>query len=479
MTNQIATDQAHPSADAVGGLAATFDGEILTSSDGARYDEARTVFNAMFDRRPAVIARAATPEDVVAALAFARATGLSVAVRAGGHSVAGYSSIDGGLVIDLTLMKRIDIDPQTRRARVQPGVTAGEFDRAAQAHGLATTGGRMTTTGVAGFTLGSGSGWLERLHGPACDSLVSAQVVTADGRVITASESENPELLWGLRGGGGNFGVVTEFEFALHPVGPMIYGGMLLYPRDRAPEVCRNFRDFFHDAPREVHGGAILMTAPPAPFVPPGLQNRPAVAVFAMYFGDLAEGPQALSGLHAFGEPAVDLIGPIPYLEIQALTDSGNPPGRRNYWRSEVVADMSDEAIDALIACAASMTSPFSVLIMAPLGGAIGDVAEDATALSGRSAQWMYHCYGSWPDAADDERGIAWVRATGNVMHPWAAPGVPLNFNTEIDTARVQATFGTKYQRLVALKDAYDPDNLFRLNQNIAPSRHSGNGQTS
>jgi FAD/FMN-containing dehydrogenase len=428
---------------------------------------------------PAVIARAATAGDVAAALAFARATGLRVAVRAGGHSVAGYSSIDGGLVIDLTRMKRIDIDAQTRRARVQPGVTAGEFDRAAQAHGLATTGGRMTTTGVAGFTLGSGSGWLERLHGPACDNLLSAQVVIADGRVITASETENPELLWGLRGGGGNFGVVTEFEFALHPVGPTIYGGMLLYPRDQAPEVCRNFRDFLRNAPREIHGGAILMTAPPAPFVPPDLQGRPAVAVFAMYFGDLADGPQALSGLHGFGNPAVDLIGPTPYLQIQALTDNGNPPGRRNYWRSEIIGDMSDEAIDALIACAASVTSPFSVVIMAPLGGAIGDVPENATALSGRSAKWMYHCYGSWQDTADDERGIAWVRATGNVMHPWTAPGVPLNFNTEIDSARVQATFGTKHQRLVALKDQYDPDNLFQRNQNIAPSRHPRDGQMS
>ncbi len=459
-------------------LAAGFAGEILTPEHGARYDEARTVFNAMFDRRPAVIARATTTADVVAALAFARSSGLTIAVRGGGHSVAGYSSIDDGLVLDLSPMKRITIDPEARRARVQAGATAGEFDRAAQEYGLAVTGGRMTTTGVAGFTLGSGSGWLERLYGPACDSLVSAEVVTADGQVLTANATRNADLFWGLRGGGGNFGVVTEFEFDLHPVGPLIYGGLLLYPRSQAPEVCRNFRDFFRGAAREIHGGAVLMTAPPAPFVPPELQGRPALAVFAMYFGDPADGAEALAGLTGYGTPAVDLVGPMPYLEVQRLTDNGNPPGRRNYWHSEVLDHPTDETVDALIACAASTTSPFSVIILAPLGGAIGDVAEDATALSARSAEWMYHCYGSWASPVDDDRGIGWVRATRAVMDPWSAPGAPLNFVTEIDPAQVRSTFGTKYERLVALKNAYDPDNLFRLNQNIAPSPGPESGPT-
>jgi FAD/FMN-containing dehydrogenase len=451
-------------------LQAGFAGETLTPGHPS-YDETRAVFNSMFDRRPAAIARATSPADVAAALSFARTAGLPVAIRAGGHSVAGYSTIDNGLLIDLRPMNRIDIDPVARRARVQPGVTWGEFDAAAQEHGLATTGGRMTTTGVAGFTLGSGSGWLERLHGWAADNLVSAEVVTADGRVLTASETEHPELLWGLRGGGGNFGVVTEFEFRLHPVGPIVYGGMVMYPRDRAPEVCRNFRDFMSDAPREVAGGAVLMHAPPAPFVPADLQGQPAVALFAAHWGSVEEGAEALAPLHEYGDPPVDLMGPIPYVQLQALTDAGNPPGRRNYWHSDMLPDLPDDAIDAFIACAASATSPASVIIMAASGGAVADVPDAATPLGGRSADWFYHCYGIWTDE-DDERHKAWVRRTDHAMRPWTQAGMALNFFTEVDDSRVMNAFGPeKYARLVALKDQYDPENVFRMNQNIRPSR--------
>ena len=447
-----------------------FTGEILTPADGRRYDDARVVFNAMFDRRPAVIARATSDSDVVAALRYARSERLPVAVRAGGHSVAGYSAIDGGILVDLRPMKRIQVDPVARRARVQPGVTWGELDRATQEHGLATTGGRMTTTGVAGFTLGSGSGWLERLHGLACDNLLAARVVTADGRILTASATEHADLFWGLRGGGGNIGVVTEFELRLHPVGPMIYGGLLIHPRERAPEVCRFVRDLMQDAPREVAAGVILMHAPPAPIVPTELRGRPAVAVLVAYVGPVEDGEAVLAPLRAFGAPPVDTVGPLPYVDLQALTDPGNPPGRRNYWHSDLLDDLADDAIDALIACAAAATSPASVVIMSRLGGAVADVPEEATPIGGRSARWYYHCYAIWT-GGDDDRHVGWARTTGRVMRPWTRTGMALNFYTDVDDARVRGAFGAeKYRRLVVLKDAYDPENVFRHNQNIPPA---------
>lgn len=351
-------------------LRASFAGTVLTASDGAPYDEARTVYNAMFDRRPDVIARATCDADVVAAIRFARQHRLPIAVKAGGHSVAGYSAIEGGVLIDLGPMKRIEVDPIGHRVRVEPGVTWGELDAATQEHGLATTGGRMTTTGVAGFVLGSGSGWLERKHGLACDNLLSARVVTADGRVLTASETEHPELFWGLRGGGENFGIVTEFELRLHPVGPVIYGGMLIYPREQAGQIGRNFRDFMEHADRDVTGGIILMSAPPAPFVPADLQGQPAITVFCAYFGDPGRGEEALAPLRRVA-PAVDLVGPLPYRQLQALTDPGNPPGRRLYWHSELLTDLPDAAIDTLVARADVATSSASVVIVAPYGGAV------------------------------------------------------------------------------------------------------------
>lgn len=455
-------------------LRAGFAGEVLTPDDGTRYDEARAVFNAMFDRRPAAIARATCDADVVAAIGFARTTRAPLAVKAGGHSAAGFSTIEGGLLLDLSPMKGIAVDAEARRVRVEPGVTWGELDAATQEHGLATTGGRMTTTGVAGFVLGSGSGWLERLHGLACDNLVSARLVTADGNVVTASAEENPELLWGLRGGGGNFGVVTEFELALHPVGPTVYGGMLIYPRAQAPAVIRHFREFMGDAPRHVAGGAILMTAPPAPFVPPEFQGQPAVSLLVVYFADPAAGPDALVGIRGGGQPVGEMLGPMPYLQLQAMTDAGNPPGRRNYWHSDLFADLPDEAVDALVARTNAATSPASVTIVGAYGGAVGDIAENATPISGRSAQWFYHCYGIWTEG-DDATHIGWVKETGAVLRPWTTAGMALNFFTDVDDGRVRNAFGEeKHRRLTGLKNAWDPDNLFRRNQNIRPTGTAG-----
>ncbi len=456
-------------------LRSHFSGELLTAADGERYDAARVVYNAMFDRRPTLIARVANAADVAAALKFAQARALPIAVRGGGHSVAGYSSIEGGLLIDLSAMKAIRVDAAARRVVVEAGANWGELDRETQKFGLATTGGRLTSTGVAGFTLGSGSGWLERLCGLACDNLLSAKLVTADGQLLTASATENAELFWGLRGGGGNFGVVTEFEFRLHPVGPLILGGLILHPRDRAQDVYRFYREFMQSAPPEVGGGVVLMHAPPAPFVPPTLQGRPAVAIIAAYFGDPEKGAEVLAPLRQFGSPAVDIVQPMPYLALQSMLDAGNPHGRRNYWRSENLSSLPDEALDALIACAATATSPFSVLILQPGGGAVAAVPEDATPLGGRSAPWQYHCYGIWTEG-DDAGHIAWVRSTEQALRPWSRGRMSLNFISEVTDERVRAAFGTeKYQRLVALKDKYDPTNLFRMNQNITPtSRNHG-----
>ncbi len=457
----------------LGPLRSGFSGQILTAGDGKAYDVARMAFNGLFDRRPAALARATCTADVVHALNFARAADLAVAVRGGGHSVAGYSTIEGGLLLDLGPMKAIHVNPKARVARVQPGVVWGELDRATQAHGLATTGGRMTTTGVAGFTLGSGSGWLERLYGSACDNLLAAEVVTASGTVVTASESEHPDLLWGLRGGGGNFGIVTEFTFRLHPVAPEAYGGLLMFPRHQAPEVLRRVRDFLNGAPREVCGGMLCMNAPAAPFVPAELQGAPVVTVLAAYWGGVDEGAKALAPLKQL-VPAVDLMGPTTYLNFQAITDPGNPPGRRNYWRSELLPDAPDELLDAFIACAAEATSSTSSLILGRLGGAFGDVPDNATALGGRSAEWLFHCNAVWTEP-NDTRHIAWARATEEALRPWTMPGMALNFMNDITDARVRATFGSqKYQRLVDLKQRWDPTNMFAINQNIRPDAPAG-----
>lgn len=452
-----------------------FRGELLTPTDGDRYVRAKTMFNAMYDdRRPALVARVTGVADIRAALAFARQRDLPIAVRSGAHSVAGFSTVDGGVVIDVGPLQGIRVDPVARRARAQAGVNWGQLDRETQEYGLATTGGRVTSTGLPGFTLGSGSGWLERLCGLSCDSLVSADVVTADGALVTASEDHNADLFWGLRGGGGNFGIVTELEYRLHPVGPTVLAGLLMYPRDRAPEVLRHYRDFLADAPRELGGGVALMTGPPAPFVPPALQGKPVVTVIVAWFGEVDRGERYLEPLRAFGPPAVDIVQPMPYLALQSMLDNGMPHGRRHYWRSDNLRHVPDDAIDTMCACAATATSPFTQIILSPLGGAVADVAEGATALGGRSAPWMYHCYGVW-DHGDDRGHIEWVRATEQALRPYAAGRISLNFVSDAGDERVRASFGADtYRRLQAVKDRYDPDNVFRLNQNVRPSARRG-----
>jgi FAD/FMN-containing dehydrogenase len=441
-------------------------GELIESADDA-YDAARAVWNGMIDRRPALIARCADADDVATAVRFGRSEGLAVAVRGGAHNVAGNATCDGGLVIDLSPMKGIRVDPQARTVRAQGGLTWGELDAATQAHGLATTGGLVSTTGVAGFTLGGGIGWMMRKHGLACDNLVGADVVTADGRALRASESEHAELLWGLRGGGGNFGVVTEFEFRLHPVATVL-GGMVAWPAEHAGDVLRFWREWVRDTPDELCTMAVFLYAPPEPFVPPEVQGTPIVAIAACHLD--REATEDLRALREFGPPAVDVIGPLPYTALQGMFDGGAPAGMRNYWKSAYVAELSDAAIDTILAHTSGIPAAFGQVHLHQLGGAMSRVPSGATAFGNRDAGFLMNLVGMWPDPADDERHTAWTRAFAGAMEPHGTGRAYVNFMGEEGEARVRAAYEPEtFARLRSLKASYDPTNFFRLNQNVPP----------
>jgi FAD/FMN-containing dehydrogenase len=443
-----------------------FVGDLLEPGDHG-YDEARTVFNAMIDRSPRLIVRCAGAADVVAGVLLAQEAGLPLSIKGGGHGVNGHAVCADGIMLDLSPLKRIEVDPVARVARAQAGVNWGEFDAATQAHGLATTGGRVPTTGIAGLTLGAGSGWLERMFGYTSQNLMAAEVVTADGRVVRASEDENADLFFGLRGGGGNFGVVTEFEYRLHEVGPMATGGMVLWPMEQAGDVVRFYRDWIEAAPDEVSGGVAVIVAPPEEFVPAPLQGKPVCAVIPISFGD----PELLRPIREFGSPFADLVGSMPYLEVQKLLDPSSPWGFLNYWKAELVQELSDEVIDLNLRHAEGIGSPLTAMFFQPLGGALARIPADATAINPNAGRWVVHALALWETDAETEHELAWVRQWGEMMEPYIRAGVPLTFSADTGEERVRATFGEeKYARLVALKDKYDPENLFRLNQNIKPS---------
>lgn len=452
-----------------------FAGELVDPGS-ARYDDARQVANGRWVKRPALIARCSSTADVQAALAYARANGLQVAVRCGSHSTAGFSSTDGGVVIDVGPMKASSIDVASRTGRFGAGMTWGDFDAATQEHGLAVTGGRVSDTGVAGLTLGSGSGWLERLLGPTCDSLIGAEVVTASGEVVRAGAGGDPELLWGLSGGGGNFGVVTELEFRLHPVGPIVFGGMILHPRSAGRELIRFYRDFIAQAPAEVGGGLALIAAPPAPFIPEDARLKPACGLVVAFTGDPAAGPAALAPLLEWGEPIVSMVQPMPYTALQKLLDESSPWGIREYAKTDYLRELSDSAIDAILDEAAHVTSPMTQIVLCPGGGALSRRDASAVALVVPDAPWFYFCLTLWPDAMQpDDQHVAWARGFMEKLRPWAMDVAPPNFITDDEGApRLRKSFGSeKFRRLVALKDRYDPDNVFALNQNIPPSGRS------
>ena len=447
-----------------------FMGTTLRPSDPG-YDEARQVFNGMVDRRPELIMQCESTSDVVSALAVARTAGLTVSVYGGGHSVTGSAVVDGGLCLDMRGLDQVVVDPAARTARVGGGARWGAVDAATQEHGLAVTGGRVSTTGVAGLALGSGSGWLERCYGFTCDNLLSAEVVTADGRVVTASAEENPDLFWGLRGGGGNFGIVTEFTFTLHPVGPILLGGMLMYPASMAGELLRFWRDFMLTAPDEVGSGLAFITAPPLDFVPEPVRGRPVVGLVLCYSGDPSAGQEVLAPMLEFGPPAINLVQPMPYVAIQQLLDAPNPKGMRNYWSADFLESLPDDAIDTLVTHATSAVSPMTQVLLAAGGGAIARVPDDATAFGQRSAPWNVHYLTMWADPADDDANIQFTREISTVMKPWATGRVYLNYIGDEGPGRVEAAFGPeKFARLQKLKRTWDPQNLFRHNQNIEPA---------
>ena len=448
-----------------------FAGLLLHPGDDG-YDDARKVFNGMIDRHPAVIARCRTAADVALAVGLARTNELPVSVYGGGHGVTGSAVCDDGVCIDLRTMKGIVVDPVARTVRAEAGLNWGEFDAATQAHGLAVTGGRNPTTGISGLALGSGSGWLERKFGLTCDNLIKAELVTADGRQVVASDSENPDLFWAIRGGGGNFGVVTAFHFRLHQLGPIVMAGILLYPAAMAPQVLRFYRDFMATAPDEICGALTFLTAPPADFVPEPARGKPMVGLMVCYAGPVAEAGAALAPLRAFGPPAVDLIQPMPYLALQKLTQAGNPPGIQNYWTADFFTGLPDEAVDMLISHATKPVSPMTAIIVVPGGGASSRVDEDATAFGQRKSPWNIHFLSCWFDPADNAKNIAYTKAISAAMKPWTTGGVYLNYIGDEGQGRVDASFGAqKMRRLRAIKAKWDPENLFRHNQNIPPAQ--------
>ncbi len=448
-----------------------FRGTTLEPGDEG-YDEARLVFNGMVDRKPDRILRCSSTADVRAAVLGARAAGLPISVYGGGHGVTGAAIADGGAVVDLRGLRHVVVDADAHTLRVGGGATWGEVDAATQEHGLAVTGGRMSTTGVGGFTLGSGSGWLERHLGFTSDSLLEAEVVTASGDVVRASAAENADLFWGLHGGGGNFGVVTEFTFRLAEVGPVLLAGMLVHPGPMGREVLAFYRDFIASAPDEVGGGVAFITAPPADFVPEEARGHPAVGVILTYAGPIEEGERVLAPMVEFGPPAVNLVQPMPYVAVQQLLDEANPRGLHQYWSFAFLDGLPDEAIDAWVSHVQPPSSPLSQYVVVPGGGAITRFPEDSSALACRAAPWSVHVLTMWPpDHTLDADNIAFTRAIKEAMEPWTTKGAHVNFVSDPGAGGLAEAYGTgRFERLREVKRAWDPDNVFHHNQNIPPA---------
>ncbi len=446
-------------------------GHVVLPGD-AGYDAARRVWNGMIDRHPALIVRPMDPGDVVKAVNFARDQELSLAVRGGGHNVAGFGTCDGGLVLDLSLMKGVEVNPAAGTARVEGGATLADMDAATQAHGLATTGGLVSATGIAGLTLGGGIGWLMRKHGLACDNLLSVDVVTAGGKTITASATEHPDLFWGVRGGGGNFGVVTSLKYRLHPVGPVVLGGALFHPVAKAPELLRFYRDWAKTLPDELTTMLAFLTAPPEPFVPDHLKGTPMVAVALCYAGPVEAGQALVQPLREFAEPAIDLIGPLPYVALQGMFDASAPYGIHSYWKTAYLHGLDDGTIDAVLGHVSRMRalSPFAVVHIHQVGGAVSRVAQDETAFTHRAEPYILNIVGLWTAQEDPAPHIAWARAFSEAVRPFSAGAEYVNFLADEGADRVKAAYGPgAYERLATLKKRYDPDNLFRFNQNVLP----------
>jgi FAD/FMN-containing dehydrogenase len=442
-------------------------GETITPDD-LEYDDARRVYNAMIDRRPTVVVRPLSTDDVVAAVEFARANDLPVAIRGGGHSVPGFGTADDAVVIDLSEMQEVDVDPRGRTARGEGGATLGVFNDATHEHGLATTGGIISTTGIGGLTLGGGIGYLARGFGLACDNLISAEVVTADARQVTASETENEDLFWALRGGGGNFGVVTAFEYRLHPL-EQVYGGPIVYELDDATSVLELYRDYIKEAPRELGGFPAWQIAPPLPFIPEERHGEPFLLFVACWAGPLDQGEAALAPFREVAPIVAEMVGPMPYPAINSAFDALVPAGLQHYWKANFVKELTDEAIAAHLEHGPKIPAVNSTVHIYPIDGAVQDVASDATAFAYRDANFATVIAGMWPDPADNEANTAWVRGFYEATAPLSEEGGYINFMAGDDQDRIRVNYKGNYDRLLEVKRKYDPDNTFRINQNIRP----------
>jgi FAD/FMN-containing dehydrogenase len=456
--------------DKIDDFRATLRGTVLRPGDPA-YDQSRQLWNAMIDKRPAMIVRCAGPADVLASVNFARNNGVPLAIRGGGHNIAGSALCDDGLVIDLSGMRSVRIDPDQRRAWVEGGATLRDFDHEAQAFGLATPLGINSTTGVAGLTLGGGFGWLTRTLGMTVDNLLSADIVTADGRRLHVDATHEPDLFWAIRGGGGNFGVVTTFEFQLHPVGPEITAGLVVFPFAQAKSVMTQYRDFVGGMGDELSVWGVLRKAPPLPFLPPAVHGTDVfvLAIFSPLKPDAVQA--AIERVRGFGQPVGEHVGAVPYSAWQQAFDPLLTPGARNYWKSHNFNTLSDQAIDVVIDYAGRLPSPHSEIFLGLVGGKANTHDPAETAYPHRSALYAMNVHTRWEDAADDARCIAWAREFFKAAAPHAAGTVYINFLTEEETGRIAEAYGANYARLAQVKQKYDPDNLFRSNQNIRPAQ--------
>lgn len=443
-------------------------GSVLVADDPG-YEEARQIWNAMIERRPALIVRCAAADDVPTAIAFARRNKLEISIRGAGHNIAGNALCDDGLTIDFSNMKTVRVDAGKRRAYVEPGATLANLDEATQAHGLATPVGINSTTGIAGLTLGGGFGWLTRKYGMTIDNLISVDVITAEGKKIRASETENPDLFWAIRGGGGNFGVVTQFEFQLFPVGPEIFAGLIVFPFSQAKQVLSKYRQFVSSAPEELNVWVVLRKAPPLPFLPEQVHGKEVVVLPIFYSGAAAEAEKLIAPLRAFGTAHGEHLGAQPFVAWQKAFDPLLTPGARNYWKSHNFTELADGALDSIIEFAGKLPSPQCEIFVGMIAGAPNRIAPDAMAYGHRDAKFVLNVHGRWDEAQDDQKCIGWAREFFSASAPFASAGAYVNFMTGEEGDRVAAAYGSNYDRLVQIKKRYDPDNIFHLNQNIKP----------
>jgi len=447
-------------------LRGTIKGSVLVPADPG-YEEARQIWNAMINRRPAVIVQCVQAEDVPLVIRFARKNGLELSIRGAGHNIAGNAVCDNGVMIDFSRMKKVRVDARKRRAYVEPGATLADLDEATQAHGLATPVGINSTTGIAGLTLGGGFGWLTRKYGMTIDNLVSVDMITAEGEKMRASQNENADLFWAIRGGGGNFGVVTQFEFQLFPVGPEIVAGLIVFPFDQAKQILTKYRQFVNSAPEELNVWMVLRQAPPLPFLPKTVHGKEVVVLPVFYSGAAAEAEKLIAPLRTFGTALGEHIGAQPYVQWQKAFDPLLTPGARNYWKSHNFTELADGALNSIIEFAGKLPSPQCEIFIGLIAGAANRIAADAMAYGHRDARFVLNVHGRWDEATDDQKCIGWAREFFKASAPYASGGAYINFMTAEEGDRVAAAYGSNYERLVAIKRRYDPENVFHLNQNI------------